>query len=54
MSDEAKKPASADDASLRRIDSSEIFRGDVEVVIEHRGMRYRLRQTKQGKLILYK
>ena len=40
--------------SLRTIDSADIFKGDVEVVITHRGMEYRLRQTKQGKLILYK
>lgn len=34
--------------------SEAIFGGDREVVILHRGMRYRLLQTRQGKLILNK
>ncbi len=38
----------------RVVDSQDLFRGDVEIVILHHGLKYRLRRTKQGKLILYK
>ena len=34
--------------------SEELLRGAAEVVILHRGERYRLRCTRNGKLILYK
>lgn len=34
--------------------SRELFRGRDELVIEHDGSRYRLRITRQGKLILNK
>ncbi|MDK2124767.1 hemin uptake protein HemP [Parachitinimonas caeni] len=36
------------------IPSQAIFSGAVEVEIDHNGVRYRLRQTSQGKLILTK
>ena len=40
--------------SERVVPSESIFDGAREVVIVHRGMRYRLLQTRQGKLILNK
>lgn len=39
---------------LRTIDSRTLFHGATEVVIEHQGAQYRLRVTRQGKLILNK
>lgn len=41
-------------ASTRRIASSELFAGAVEVEIEHQEQVYRLRRTSLGKLILTK
>jgi len=38
----------------RRIRSEELLQGDHEVLIEHHGEIYRLRQTRNGKLILQK
>lgn len=38
----------------RRISSRELFRGGNELVIDHRGEEYRLRLTKNDKLILNK
>jgi hemin uptake protein HemP len=38
----------------RRVTSPELFAGAREVIIEHHGEEYRLRITKQGKLILTK
>ncbi len=40
--------------SGRTVRSEDLFLGGREIVIVHRGMRYRLLQTKQGKLILNK
>jgi hemin uptake protein HemP len=40
--------------SLKRLCSAELFSGARELVIEHAGDEYRLRQTSQGKLILTK
>lgn len=34
--------------------SDELLGGDTEALIMHQGQTYRLRRTKQGKLILYK
>ncbi|MGC1274569.1 MAG: hemin uptake protein HemP [Planctomycetaceae bacterium] len=34
--------------------SEELLRGEKEVLIEHQGSLYRLRQTRNGKLILHK
>lgn len=39
---------------LKVWDSAELLGDAVEAIIVHRGQRYRLRCTKQGKLILYK
>lgn len=38
----------------RIIDSDTIFRGEREIGIEHHGALYRLKVTRQGKLILNK
>jgi hemin uptake protein HemP len=46
------EPAAGD--SVIRIASAEFFRGRREVVIVHRGQKYRLRITKADKLILTK
>jgi hemin uptake protein HemP len=40
--------------NLKRLCSAELFSGARELVIEHAGDEYRLRQTNQGKLILTK
>ena len=42
------------DDSRRVWQSDELLAGECEAVIVHRGQVYRLRCTKQGKLILYK
>lgn len=39
---------------LRMIKAEDIFQGDREVLIDYRGAVYKLRITKQGKLILNK
>ena len=36
------------------VDARELFRGTREVVIEHDGVRYRLRITRRNRLILQK
>jgi hemin uptake protein HemP len=41
-------------SSVIRIDSTDVFRGQREVVIIHRGQEYRLHITKADKLILTK
>ncbi len=43
-------------ASLRQrvLDSDDLLRGDNEVLIDHHGEIYRLRETRNGKLILGK
>lgn len=38
----------------RRLDSVTLFRGEHEIGIEHHGALYRLKITRQGKLILNK
>ncbi|SMH47106.1 Hemin uptake protein hemP [Mesorhizobium australicum] len=38
----------------RRVDSAVLFRGEHEIGIEHHGALYRLKITRQGKLILNK
>ena len=42
------------DKSPRRIDSSDLFRGDRTLVITHAGEQYRLTITRNDKLILQK
>jgi hemin uptake protein HemP len=41
-------------AKLHRLNSTEVFNGAREVIIEHADDEYRLRLTSQGKLILTK
>ncbi len=40
--------------STRVIDSAAIFRGNSEIMIRHDGVIYRMKITRQGKLILNK
>jgi hemin uptake protein HemP len=40
--------------TVRTIESAEIFRGQSEIVIRHADFTYRLKITRQGKLILNK
>ncbi len=57
MIDDLGDPPARRDAGSRtahRIVSSELFRGQREVVIVHRGQEYRLHITKADKLILTK
>ncbi|MDH6264740.1 hemin uptake protein HemP [Rhizobium sp. SG_E_25_P2] len=42
------------DANLREYDTKALFKGDREIVINHCGSAYRMKITKQGKLILNK
>jgi len=42
------------EASRSAIDSRTLFNGATEIVIDHEGAKYRLRITRQGKLILNK
>ncbi len=41
-------------ASRKRLASHDLFGGAQEILIEHTGQEYRLRITRQGKLILTK
>jgi len=47
-------PTGSDTTGADRIDSRDLFRGRQEICIEHLGQVYRLRITRQGKLILTK
>lgn len=40
--------------SVRTVSSDQLFRGDHEIGIDHAGALYRLKITRQGKLILNK
>jgi len=40
--------------SVRTLESDSLFHGETEIGIEHRGSLYRLKITRQGKLILNK
>jgi hemin uptake protein HemP len=42
------------DANVREYDTKTLFMGDREIVIHHAGSAYRMKITKQGKLILNK
>ena len=44
----------SDSKSTGRIESTDLFRGEKSVLIEHMGTCYRLQITKLGKLILTK
>jgi hemin uptake protein HemP len=59
MSTTPSKPGAADalrqtDSAARAIQARELFGQSAVVFIEHRGERYQLRQTRNGKLILTK
>jgi hemin uptake protein HemP len=43
-----------DSAEIRVLESAEIFRGSNEIMIRHDGAVYRMKITRQGKLILNK
>lgn len=47
-------PAGPNTTGADKIDSQDLFRGRQEICIEHLGQVYRLRITRQGKLILTK
>jgi len=47
-------PAAPERPLARTISSERLFGGDREIGIEHRGALYRLKITRQGKLILNK
>lgn len=47
-------PPPALSPAARVVDSDRLFAGASELLIEHRGALYRLRQTSMGKLILTK
>lgn len=44
----------AADAATRMVESEEILQGAQELIIKHQGAVYRLRRTRNGKLILHK
>ncbi len=48
------QPARPDNAPAQTLTSAELMQGRREIVIEHQGERYRLQQTRNGKLILTK
>ena len=50
----AEEPASSNKAVTSRYDSQALFGGQQEILIEHAGHAYRLRITRQNKLILTK
>ncbi len=39
---------------IRMVESTDIFRGQTEIMIRHEGAIYRMKITRQGKLILNK
>jgi len=50
----APQPPQPAAQAVRTIESAEIFRGQSEIVIRHEDFTYRLKITRQGKLILNK
>ena len=48
------QPTRPDSAPAQTLTSAELMQGRREIVIEHQGERYRLQQTRNGKLILTK
>ncbi len=52
--DAVPAPAAAPSPGPRQVSSAELFGQRHEVLIEHRGALYRLKQTSLGKLILTK
>lgn len=53
-SDRARGASAAAPVSPRCVDSAQLFAGTTELLIDHRGVLYRLKQTSLGKLILTK
>jgi hemin uptake protein HemP len=51
---QTNQPQQQPAAHVRTIESAEIFRGQSEIVIRHENFTYRLKITRQGKLILNK
>jgi hemin uptake protein HemP len=47
-------PSTPSETARNRYDSQTLFHGGQEILIEHAGHAYRLRITRQGKLILTK
>ncbi|MDP3897174.1 MAG: hemin uptake protein HemP [Mesorhizobium sp.] len=60
FADRSPRPAASAEANVRHVipsrtvDSVTLFRGEHEIGIEHHGALYRLKITRQGKLILNK
>lgn len=56
IADKAPNPPAPPPAAahVRLIESAEIFRGQNEILIRHEGAIYRMKITRQGKLILNK
>lgn len=54
MSSPAPNTAPQPSDTSRTLSSAELLRGETTLVIEHQGMRYTLRATRSGKLILTK
>jgi len=54
VSDQTSRTEPGADARHNRIDSSRLLAGSREIVIEHAGQEYRLRLTRNDKLILTK
>lgn len=48
------QPARPESAPSQTLTSAALMQGRREIVIEHQGERYRLQQTRNGKLILTK
>jgi hemin uptake protein HemP len=51
---ERREPCSDEEERQVVLDARELFSGSREIVIEHDGIRYRLRITRRNKLILQK
>ena len=54
LQSETASGATTDSASVSRLNSTEILRGQKTVEISHNGLTYRLQATRLGKLILTK
>lgn len=54
MPDEAEKPKPVEKSVVREVNSEELLRGQSELQIRHGEELYRLKLTRNGKLILHK
>jgi len=52
--DAVQRPEFRRPAAVRTLTSQSLFQGELEIGIEHSGSLYRLKITRQGKLILNK